>query len=66
MIRRILAALATTAFAILYVISPIDVIPDFIPGIGWMDDLAVILMAISRIKQVFNPDDASTHPVART
>ena len=26
----------------LYVISPIDIIPDFIPGIGVMDDLAVM------------------------
>lgn len=29
-------------FAALYVISPIDVIPDVIPVIGWLDDLGVM------------------------
>ena len=27
--------------ALLYIISPIDLIPDFIPVVGWADDLAV-------------------------
>jgi uncharacterized membrane protein YkvA (DUF1232 family) len=27
--------------ALLYIISPIDAIPDFIPVAGWVDDLAV-------------------------
>lgn len=31
---------------LLYVISPIDVIPDWIPVIGQMDDLALVLLAI--------------------
>jgi hypothetical protein len=37
-LRRLLAILA----AVIYVISPVDVIPDFIPGLGWLDDLFVI------------------------
>jgi hypothetical protein len=37
-LRRILAILAAVA----YVISPVDVVPDFIPGFGWLDDLFVI------------------------
>jgi hypothetical protein len=37
-LRRILPILA----AVLYVISPVDVVPDFIPGLGWLDDLLVI------------------------
>lgn len=31
---------------LLYVISPIDVIPDWIPVIGEMDDLALVALAI--------------------
>lgn len=34
------------ALAILYVIWPLDVLPDVIPVIGWIDDLIVILLAI--------------------
>ena len=30
------------AFASLYVISPIDLIPDFIPFVGFLDDLSLI------------------------
>ena len=30
------------AGALLYLISPLDVIPDFIPGFGFVDDAAVI------------------------
>jgi uncharacterized membrane protein YkvA (DUF1232 family) len=27
--------------ALLYILSPIDLIPDFIPVAGWVDDVAV-------------------------
>lgn len=37
-LRRILPILA----ALLYVISPIDALPDFLPGLGWLDDLIVL------------------------
>lgn len=30
------------AFAIFYLISPIDLIPDFIPVAGWMDDIFIV------------------------
>jgi uncharacterized membrane protein YkvA (DUF1232 family) len=29
--------------SLLYVISPIDLIPDVIPIVGWIDDLVVLL-----------------------
>lgn len=33
--------------AAIYIISPIDFIPDFIVGIGWLDDFLVLLMALA-------------------
>ncbi|HNZ87782.1 MAG TPA: DUF1232 domain-containing protein [Methanofastidiosum sp.] len=42
--------IATLIFLILdllYVISPIDFIPDFIPVIGWIDDIIAILIGVS-------------------
>lgn len=38
LLKRILPILAS----VLYVISPIDALPDFVPGVGWLDDLLVI------------------------
>ena len=41
--------------ALLYLITPIDVIPDFIPIEGLIDDLAVLTAAISSIKSHIKP-----------
>lgn len=34
------------AGCIAYVLCPIDLIPDFIPGFGQLDDLTVIVMTV--------------------
>lgn len=34
------------ALALIYVISPIDIIPDFVPVVGALDDLAILALAI--------------------
>jgi uncharacterized membrane protein YkvA (DUF1232 family) len=36
--------------ALAYVIMPVDIIPDFIPVIGWIDDVFVLSMTINSIK----------------
>lgn len=33
----------------LYLFSPIDVVPDFVPGLGQLDDLVVVLLALHSI-----------------
>ncbi|MDX1661115.1 MAG: YkvA family protein, partial [Gemmatimonadota bacterium] len=33
----------------LYLISPIDVIPDFVPGLGQLDDVVVAVLALHSI-----------------
>ena len=32
-----------------YLVSPVDLVPDWIPGVGQADDLAVIAMALRRL-----------------
>lgn len=41
------AAKILFAVALIYLLSPIDLIPDFIPIIGWIDDLIIVPMLIS-------------------
>ena len=41
--------------AFIYVLSPLDLIPDFIPVLGWLDDLGVLAWAA---RQVFFNKDA--------
>ena len=42
-------AKAFVALVVGYAFSPIDLIPDFIPGIGFIDDAAVIAFTITSI-----------------
>jgi uncharacterized membrane protein YkvA (DUF1232 family) len=43
----LVAAVVSSALLIMYVLSPIDLIPDFIPIIGWMDDVTLVILAAS-------------------
>jgi uncharacterized membrane protein YkvA (DUF1232 family) len=38
-----------------YVISPIDIIPDFIPLSGWLDDLVVVPLGLALMRKI-TPD----------
>lgn len=39
-------SIAAVSFALLYVLDPFDIIPDFIPGIGYIDDAAVLMIVM--------------------
>lgn len=43
--------LASLVAALLYVLSPVDLIPDFIPGIGLIDDAAVLGLLLHSLAQ---------------
>ncbi|PKP13228.1 MAG: hypothetical protein CVU08_06475 [Bacteroidetes bacterium HGW-Bacteroidetes-3] len=47
-------SLAIIAGAMIYVISPIDAIPDFIPVFGWLDDIGIVALAMSRLSKEIN------------
>ena len=35
-----------------YIISPIDIIPDFIPFAGWLDDLIVVPLGLALVRKI--------------
>lgn len=43
-------SVAAIAFTLLYVLNPLDLIPDFLPGIGQLDDAAVVALCLKLIK----------------
>jgi len=43
-------AISAVVFALLYVLSPVDLIPDFIPVVGYVDDAAVVAVCLSMIE----------------
>ena len=45
-----LGTIAAVGGTLLYVISPIDMIPDFIPVLGYVDDAAVVTACLKMIK----------------
>jgi uncharacterized membrane protein YkvA (DUF1232 family) len=47
-----LLALAVAAYAL----SPIDLIPDFIPVLGYLDDLLIVPLGILAVRRMIPPD----------
>ena len=53
-------AKAVPLLALAYIISPIDVVPDFLPIVGQLDDLALMLIALELFLR-FCPKDVVSH-----
>lgn len=51
-----LAAKATAILAAVYIISPVDLIPDVIPILGWLDD-GLIAYVLIKLAFKFLPKD---------
>ncbi|MFM7605300.1 MAG: YkvA family protein [Prosthecobacter sp.] len=43
--------IAAVALALLYVLNPADLFPDFIPGLGYLDDAAVIAFCLKLVEK---------------
>jgi uncharacterized membrane protein YkvA (DUF1232 family) len=54
---------AKVALALLvpYLASPIDLIPDFLPGIGQLDDALLVALALRYVMRRAGPDVVSEH-----
>ncbi len=42
--------------ALAYLVLPLDTIPDFIPGVGFTDDLSVIVAALAAVAYYITPE----------
>jgi len=38
-------------FALLYILNPFDLMPDFIPGIGYLDDMSMVALVIGSVRR---------------
>ena len=47
-----LRAVIGLALIFAYIISPIDIIPDFIPISGWLDDLVVVPVGLALVRKM--------------
>lgn len=45
-----LGVLVSVIGALLYFVSPVDLAPDFIPGLGYLDDAAVVGSALALVR----------------
>lgn len=56
---------AGTALIVLYLFSPIDLVPDFLPFIGVLDDIVIVPFAIRWLLKRLPPEVANSTSVRR-
>ena len=44
-------AISATALTLLYVLNPVDILPDLIPGIGYLDDATVVAFCLKLMER---------------
>jgi uncharacterized membrane protein YkvA (DUF1232 family) len=44
------SSVAAVAFSIIYVVNILDLIPDFIPTVGWAEDIALVMSVLPGIR----------------
>jgi uncharacterized membrane protein YkvA (DUF1232 family) len=58
---------AVFALAVLYVMVPVDALPDLLPLLGWLDDVGVAALALAYLLRTIRPyrRDHSVEAVAQ-
>jgi uncharacterized membrane protein YkvA (DUF1232 family) len=49
-----------------YVLSPVDLIPDFIPVLGYQDDLVMVFLVSLAVAQLIPPEIMAEHRASAT
>ena len=49
MLIATVSCIGVMALSAIYVVSPIDLVPDIIPVLGWIDDAGVVMLAITSV-----------------
>lgn len=44
-----------------YLVSPIDLVPDFVPVLGWADDLVLVALVLRSVLRAAGPDAVTRH-----
>jgi uncharacterized membrane protein YkvA (DUF1232 family) len=52
---------AIPGLAVAYVLSPINLVPHFVPVLGQLDELAVLIMGVAAFKQLAPPAVLAEH-----
>lgn len=58
------AAKLLTLFGLAYVASPLDLVPDWLIGLGWLDDIGLMALALFNLVKTAPPQVVREHQAA--